>query len=181
MSFSVFFFGSITGANDVFGRFVVTTALEGIALVYRRPVVIGVRFSTPYSGRMDDRLEIIFEDTALRVTFVIARVLKAIVGSQADYALLKPIAPFQPRRRNRAQPVTKVVPGIPPPSNNVIPYSIKLPVAKLSESLSVALSERSSAKVLDQVRRVFLPKVLDSSTYSRYFKTLLWVEEHRME
>ncbi|KAG0707889.1 RNA helicase [Suillus ampliporus] len=161
--------------------FAITTAVEGTTLAYRRPTAVGVRFSTPHSGRMDNRLEILFEDTVLRVTFVIARVLKATVGSQADYELLKPIAPFQPRRRSRTQPETAVVPGVPPPSNNIIPYVIKLPPAKPSESLLAALSETSSGKALDHVRRVFLPKVVDSSTYSRYFKTLLWTEEHRME
>lgn len=161
--------------------FVVTTTAEGAVLAYRRPTAIAVRFSTPHSGRMDDRLEILFEDTALRATFVIARPLKAIVGSQADYELLKPISPFQPRRRTRAQPETQVVSGVPPPAKNIIPYTIKLPRAQPSESLLAALSETSSGKALDHVRRVFLPKVFDSSTYSRYFKTLLWVEEHRME
>lgn len=130
---------------------------------------------------MDDRLEIIFEDTALRATFVIARPLKAIVGSQADYELLKPIAPFQPRQQTRTQPETQVVSGVPPTSNNIIPYTIKLPKAQISASLLAALSEMSSGKALDHIRRVFLPKVINSSTYSRYFKTLLWIEEHRME
>lgn len=130
---------------------------------------------------MDDRLEILFEDTALRVTFVIARALKAIVGSQADHELLKPIAPFQPRRRTRAQPEAQVVSGVPPPSKNIIPYIINLPRAQPSESLLAALSETSTGKALDHVKRVFLPKVIDSSTYSRHFKTLLWTEEHRME
>ena len=174
-------FGLTTEAHDFVDRFAVTTAAEGTVLVYRRPTTIGVRFSTPHSGRMDDRLEITFEDTMLHVTFVIARVLKATVDSQANYGLLKPTAPFQPRRRTRTQPVTEVVPGIPPPSNNVIPYINKLPQAKLSESLSLALSETPSRKALDLVRKVFLPKDLNSSTYSRYFKTLLWAEEHRME
>ncbi|KAG1741528.1 RNA helicase [Suillus paluster] len=161
--------------------FAITTAVEGAILAYRRPTAVGVRFLTPHSGRMDSRLEILFEDTVLHVTFVIARVLKAIVGSQADYELLKPIAPFQPRQRSRTQPETEVVPGVPPPSNNVIPYIMKLPRATPSESLSAALSETSSGKALDNLRRVFLPKIFDSSTYSRYFKTLLWTEEHRME
>ena len=81
---------SLFQSADFFGRFTVTTTVEGAVLAYHRPSTIGVRFSAPHSGRMDDRLEILFEDTALHVTFVIARVLKAIVGSQADYDLLKP-------------------------------------------------------------------------------------------
>lgn len=161
--------------------FSITTTAEGAVLTYRRPTAIDIRFSTPHSGRMDDRLEILFEDTALRVTFVIARALKAIVGSQADHELLKPIAPFQPRRRTRAQPEAQVVSGVPPPSKNIIPYIINLPRAQPSESLLAALSETSTGKALDHIKRVFLPKVIDSSTYSRYFKTLLWTEEHRME
>ncbi|KAG2145172.1 RNA helicase [Suillus clintonianus] len=161
--------------------FAITTTAEGAVLGYRRPTAIGVRFSTPHSGRMDDRLEILFEDTALRVTFVIARTLKAIVGSQADHELLKPIAPFQPRQRTRAQPEKEVVPGVPPPSKTIIPYTVNLPPAKISESLLAALSETSTGKALDHIRRVFLPRVIDSSTYSRYFKTLLWIEEYRME
>lgn len=161
--------------------FTITTTAEGAILTHRRSTTVGVRFSTPHSGRMDDRLEIVFEDTTLHVSFVIARPLKAIVGSQADYELLKPVAPFQPRRRTRTQPETQVVSGVPPPSKNIIEYTIKLPKAQPSDSLLAALSETSSGKALDHVGRVFLPKVIDSSTYSRYFKTLLWTEEHRME
>ncbi|KAG1732662.1 RNA helicase [Suillus paluster] len=161
--------------------FAIATSVEGVVLTHRRPTAIEVRLETPHSGRMDDCLEISFEDAALpRVTFVIARALKAIVGSQADHVLLRPIAPFQPRQ-SRTQPETEVVPGIPPPSNNIIPYTTKLPKAQLSKSLLAALSETSSGKALNRVRRDFLPNVFNSSTYSRYFKILLWAEEHRME
>ncbi|KAG1732660.1 RNA helicase [Suillus paluster] len=161
-------------------RFAITTAVEGAVFTYRHPTSIGVRFSTHYSGHMEDRLVIVFEDTALHVTFVIARTLKAIVGSQANYELLRPIAPFQPRR-SRTQLETNVVPGVPPPSSNTIPYIIKLPEAVPPKPLSAALSETPSGKVLNRIRRDFLPNVFNSSTYSRYFKILLWAEEHRME
>ncbi|KAG1748034.1 P-loop containing nucleoside triphosphate hydrolase protein, partial [Suillus occidentalis] len=78
--------------------------------------------------------------------------LKAIVGSQADHELLNTIAPSNlagelvHNQRRRAQP---------------------------SESLLAALSETSTGKALDHVKRVFLPKV-SIRQYSRYFKTLLW-------
>ncbi|KAG0706249.1 P-loop containing nucleoside triphosphate hydrolase protein [Suillus ampliporus] len=168
---------SFTGRQS---PFTIMTAVEGRALTRRRPPAIELRLSTPHSGRMDDYLEIVFEDTALSVPFVITRVLKAIVGSQADHELLKPIAPFKPRQ-SRVQPETEVVPGVPPPSNNIIPYVKKLPKAKPTNALLAALSETPSKNALDHIRRDFLPNVFNSSTYSRHFKILLWAEEDRME
>ncbi|KAG1899562.1 uncharacterized protein F5891DRAFT_981082 [Suillus fuscotomentosus] len=63
------------------------------------------------------------------------------------------------------------VSGVTPTSNNIIPYTINLPKAQISASLLAALLKMSSGKVLDHIRGVSLPKVINSSTYSRYFKT----------
>jgi len=54
---------TFTEANNFVRKFFVTTTVEGAVLVYRRPAVIGVKFSISHSGGMDDRFEIIFKDT----------------------------------------------------------------------------------------------------------------------
>jgi len=140
-----------------------------------------VNFRQSHNGRYEDRVEIIFEDEGLGQQFVIVRPVRAIVGSQADHDLLRPKAPFVPRKRTARKPETEVLPGIPPPALNTIPYVVKLSLAAIPKNLSQTLSTGSSSDVVGRVRRIFLPKTWDSTTYSRHFKYLIWIEEHQME
>ncbi|KAH7924376.1 P-loop containing nucleoside triphosphate hydrolase protein [Leucogyrophana mollusca] len=161
--------------------FTVELPNHGPMLVYGRPIAATISVRLPHAGRAEDRLEILFEDTILKQRFVIVRPVTVIVGSRADYELLKPKAPYIPRQRTARQPENDVVPGIKPPSSMVIPYVGRLPKALPPTDLVAALSEQSTSKAIGHIQRIFLPKALDTNTYARHFKALLWVEEFRME
>ena len=150
-------------------------------MTYGRPVIGQVKFRDINNGRYEDRLEIVFEDERLRQRFIIVRPLRVIVGNRRDHELLKPKAPFVPRKRTTREPETEVIEGVLPPSLKAIPYVVKLCFADIPKDLSVSLSTGSLAEVTARVRRVFLPQSWDSNTYARHFKNLLWVEEYRME
>lgn len=167
-------------ASYVSARFsVVVTA--NTTLTYGRPVTGKAEFRQSHNGRYEDRVEIIFEDEQLDRQFVIVRPLRAIVGSQADHDLLRPTAPFVPRKRRTREPETEVLPGVLPPALKAIPYVVKLPQAGIPKNLSETLSTGSSTDIIGRVRRIFLPKTWDCTTYSRHFKNLIWIEEYRME
>lgn len=134
-----------------------------------------------HAGRSEDRLDIVFEDVQLKTRFMIARTLRVVVGSKADHELLKPKSPYVPRKPSARQPVTKVVEGVAPPALSAIPYRDALPRADIPKLLKAALSNGSFAQILRQMRQVYLPSTLESATYSRHFKHLLWIEEFRME
>jgi helicase MOV-10 len=122
-----------------------------------------------------------FEDAKLRKRFLISRPLQAVIGNKADHELLKPKAPYQPRTRTLRQPETEVVPGVPPPAQDAIPWTVQLPLAKIPQALASTLLTGSFSEVLGGVRKSFMPKTFDSQTYGRHFQSVLWVEEHRME
>ncbi|KAF8217659.1 P-loop containing nucleoside triphosphate hydrolase protein [Mycena galopus ATCC 62051] len=134
-----------------------------------------------HNGRAENRLEILFEDLQLRQRFIIARILRVVVGNREDHHNLRPVAPYKPRKRTARQPETKVVEGIPPPSLKAIPYVVPLPKAPIPTNLASALSTGNTTTIVANVRRLFLPHVLDSNTYALHFKHLLWIEEFRME
>ncbi|KAJ7255409.1 P-loop containing nucleoside triphosphate hydrolase protein [Mycena rebaudengoi] len=148
---------------------------------YRTTRSFSVTLCQHHFGRAEDRLEILFEDLQLHTRFVIARILRAIVGDRADHDLLRPIAPYVPRKRAARQPETEVVGGVLPSSLNAVPYIVPLPKAPIPNGLAATLSTGASAAITSTVRRVYLPEVLDSNTYARHFKHLLWIEEFRME
>ncbi|KAL0958010.1 hypothetical protein HGRIS_000184 [Hohenbuehelia grisea] len=127
-------------------------------------------------------MEFTCEDRRLRKRFIIARQLSAIVGSQADHDLLKPSAPYVAPQRSARQPESKVVEGVFPASLKAVPYIGKLPPAFIPKQLASMLAMNAPPKeVLESVRNMFLPRVLNSESYARHFKYLLWIEEQRME
>lgn len=140
-----------------------------------------IGFHGLYNGRYEDRLEILLEDERLRQRFVIVRPVRAIIGSKEDHELLKPKAPFVPRERIVREPETEILKGVFPLALKAVPYVVPLLHADIPKHLSSSLSKGSTADVISSIRRIFLPKVWDSSTYGQHFKTLLWIEEHRME
>ncbi|KAH7908653.1 RNA helicase [Hygrophoropsis aurantiaca] len=155
--------------------------IQGHLLTYGRTITVDVFFRHPHIGRLEDRLEILFEDISLKQQFVIVRPVSAIIGSRSDYELLKPRTPFVPRRKTARKPENDVIPGVKPPSLKAIPYVVKLPLAKPPNDLVAALSEQSDIHVVGQIKRIFLPQDLNENTYARHFKALLWIEEFRME
>jgi helicase MOV-10 len=122
-----------------------------------------------------------FEDTKLKQKFYIARFVKAVVGNEEEYNRLQPVAPYVPRKRSSRDPETEIVPGDPPETLNAIPYVVKLAQSSIPERLVRMLSTRDTlASMLRQVR-IILPPNFEAAAYGRYFKTALWVEEHRSE
>ncbi|KAH9835366.1 P-loop containing nucleoside triphosphate hydrolase protein [Rhodofomes roseus] len=146
-----------------------------------RSINISVVLRQQYRGHYDDRLEMVFEDTSLKQRFVIIRPVKAIVGSRADYEALKPKSPYVPRKRTPRTPETDVVPGVAPPSVKAVPYVGQLPHARIPPNIAGALSRGQAVRATSYFRNSILPSQLNSETHARYYKTLLWVEEHRME
>jgi helicase MOV-10 len=149
--------------------------------VYGRPVTGRIQFKQNHNGCYEDRVEIVFEDEKLSQRFVIVRPVRAIVGSKADHELLRPTAPFVPRKRTAREPATEIVEGVRPPALKAIRYVVILAKSEIPKNLSIVLSMRSTSDVVERVRRMFIPATWDSSTYSRHFKYLIWVEEYRME
>jgi helicase MOV-10 len=143
---------------------------------------ISVKFNqpSPQRGRYEARLEIVFEEAADSRCFIISRSLKAIVGDASDHELLRPVAPYTRPIRHRRTAETEVVPGEQPLLLTRVKFKRKLPDAKISEALVSVLVQRVSTKQLvKKIRQSYLPKTFDKLTYSNFFTTLLWAEEHQ--
>jgi helicase MOV-10 len=147
----------------------------------RLTVTFSVKMIHEYIGRAEDRLELFFEDVHLQSRFIITRPLKVIVGSQSDHKMFKPVAPYVPRKCTKRHPQTSVVEGEAPPSTQAILYIVKLPPALIPKHLAASLSSGTSKEILACLQRVYLLSVLNSETYSKHFKHLVWAEEFQME
>ena len=144
-------------------------------------ITISISFTSTFRGRLQDRIELVFEDQSLSQRFVIVRAIRAISGDREDHEQFQPRAPFVPRQRTSRAPETEVVPGVRPPSLGVVPWIVPLPDAIIPKSLSDAVASGSTKEIIERLRTSFLPMLLNNETYGRHFKTLLWAEEHRME
>lgn len=138
-------------------------------------------FKHSFLGHYEDRLEIVFEDVRLRARFIIVRPLRAIIGNAAAYNALKPIAPYIPRKRTERDTEEEIIPGEVPDALQVIPWVVPLPKADIPKGMSQALASGTISELVNTVRGSYLPSVFNLNTYSRHFKTLIWVEEHRSE
>lgn len=134
-----------------------------------------------YIGRYEDRLEMTFEDIQLKKQFLISRVVNAVVGNKEEHEKLKARAPYVPRRRTERKPEARIVEGVKPPSLNIIPYVGRLPKAPIPSGLLAMVSEGSVKETVDRLRRAYLPATLDSDSFARHFRTLIWIEEQRSE
>ncbi len=147
-----------------------------------RPLILLVTFKQPYVGRYEDRLELVFQDTQLKKRFIITRTLSVIVGDKTLHEQLKPKTPYRPRTRTALKEIGKIVEGVKPKSSKTIPYVAVLPKATVPTPLQDLLrSSESIGRVTKQIKKIFLPEVLTSKTYGRFFKHLLWIEELKME
>ncbi|KAJ7154602.1 P-loop containing nucleoside triphosphate hydrolase protein [Mycena filopes] len=161
--------------------FSATFSTPNRVIAYNVNYSFSVTMRQGYNGRAEDRLEILFEDLQLRKRFTIVRTLLVIVGDRDDHDSFRPSIPYIPRKRTTRQPETKVEPGVLPPSANAVPYVVTLPHAPIPNGLASALSTGTTKNIVATVRRLFLPPVLDSDSYPRHFKHLLWTEEFRMD
>ncbi|KAF7291968.1 RNA helicase [Mycena indigotica] len=161
--------------------FTVVCKRYGPVLYNSANTAFSVTFCQQFASRAEDRLEILLEDTQLKKSFIIIRVLRGHVGNQADHDVLKPTAPYVPRQRVARAPETSVVEGIFPKSRKAIPYVGLLPEATIPANLASILLGKNVKDVIETIHKLYLPVVFDSNGYGRHFKLLLWVEEHRME
>jgi len=147
-----------------------------------KPLSILLNLKEIHIGRYEDRVEFVFEDSQLKKKFIITRTLKVVVGNKTEHEALMPKAPYVPQVRTTRKPIREVIGGEKPPSLNAIPYIGKLPKATIPSHLASLLSgTQSTSKTVAQTRNMFMPAVLNTETYGRHFKTLVWVEEYKME
>ncbi|KAJ7222058.1 hypothetical protein B0H12DRAFT_1241110 [Mycena haematopus] len=130
------------------------------AIGYNMKYSFTVTFRQNHNGRAENRLEILFEDLQLRKRFIIARILRVVVGDRSDHESLRPIALYKPRKRTARQPETNVVEGILPPSLKAVPYVVQLPKAPIPANLASALLIGSTTNIVANIRRLFLPHFL---------------------
>ena len=170
---------------QVFGlSFNVVHQSGSATLTTSRPLILLVVFKWPYVGRYEDRLILVFLDTQLNKRFIITRPLSVIVGDKTLHEQLKPKQPYRPHTRTTLKERGKIniVEGVKPESLKAITYVVRLPIATVPPPLQNLLrSSESIGRVLKQIKKTFLPEVLTSKTYGRFFKHLLWIEEIKME
>lgn len=165
-----------------FERYIITPLSSASCTIrYAQETRIVVTFRQGYEGRAEDRLEITFEDPALRQRFMIIRLLKATVGNKAEYDAIKPTAPYVPKKRTKRTIEREVVPGVPPPAVEVTKWVVRLPPAFIPSSITSVLFSGIVTNIIEQLKRTVLPSTLDIASYARFFKTLLWIEENQMK
>ena len=164
-----------------FARFSVQVAGLPCNVRYGRDHRVNVHFRHSLRGSYGARLELWFEDTKLNEKFAIVRTAAAIVGNKEDYDRLLPVAPFVPRKHTTRDRETTIIEGVRPASLGYVRYVVSLPESPIPGYISSALSQGSPDGIVSYFRKSLLPRVLDSTTYGRHFKHLLWAEEYRSE
>ncbi|PPQ72286.1 hypothetical protein CVT24_004675 [Panaeolus cyanescens] len=154
--------GSTGSTNPGFS---VTLTPSSTPITNLRPTRFHLSFRNAFIGRYEDRLELTFEDARLKQSFVIIRVLKAIVGDQTLHQQLQPRAPYVPRVRTQRQVVreTDVVPGEKPPAQTAVRYIGGLPKAMIPDYLQRVLDNDtfSTSKTVQEVQKS-MPTTFDS-------------------
>ncbi|KAG8894789.1 hypothetical protein FRC01_012748, partial [Tulasnella sp. 417] len=127
-------------------------------------------------GYFSDTVELGFDNTESGQEWKVSRTLRATVGVAADYALLRPTAPYVRRPRRTVVHVQAPLPGPVPPSRATIPYIRALPPYPLEDAFAtIGQLEQRIATV-----RSMLPTTLNGSTYKDFWRALLFVEEQQM-
>ena len=122
-----------------------------------------------------------FLDLQTKKKFFISRALRVVIGNKEDHEQLKASKPYVPRSTVPKKPERKIIEGIKPPALTSIPYVKNLKLARIPKKLQDAISDGSTAEIIERIRSDFLPPTLNSQSLARHFKILLWVEEHRAQ
>ncbi|GAB1517351.1 hypothetical protein RhiTH_000397 [Rhizoctonia solani] len=163
------------------------TEMDPIALPLKRLVSLPLYFrSLGHRGYFADRLELTFHDKSLRKSFTITRPLRATVGNVTDLEQLRPSAPYvRPPPKPRRDREEKLVDGI-KPSSQRIEWVVELPKAIMPFQLRSILESRTGVDAkLTRVKQ--LPGMhgdligAGPPSYSRFWETLLHIEEHQAE
>ncbi|PFH46787.1 hypothetical protein AMATHDRAFT_7405 [Amanita thiersii Skay4041] len=162
--------------------FTVTPDSNDRSITPRSSIKLVVKLIQCHIGRYEDRLELMLEDVQLKRQFMISRSVRAIIGNKADHENLKAKAPYVPQKRTDRKLEKTVVEGVRPPSLNAIPYVGKLPRALIPRALSDVLGSKDNyGDTIKRIHRLFMPAILDSDSFGRHWRTLLWIEEQKME
>ncbi|KAK2465578.1 hypothetical protein APHAL10511_002470 [Amanita phalloides] len=162
--------------------FTVTQDGKNSIITSRCSVKLKITLNQTHIGRYEDRLELIFENVQSKRQFLISRSIRVVLGDKEDQQNLKASSSYISRSRTAPRkPETKIIKGEKPRLMGSIPYIVKLPGATIPPALLAALSEGSRVEITERIRATFLPAILDPRTHAKYFKTLLWIEEHRTE
>ncbi|KZV62176.1 P-loop containing nucleoside triphosphate hydrolase protein [Peniophora sp. CONT] len=146
--------------------------------------LITVILKQSMTGQYEDRLEVTFENPALRRQFLVIRAITAtIIGTREVYELLKPAAPYiQKPRSVKREHESEVVRGIPPKvPPSLTKHARKLPEYPIPQPLKAILSH-TVEDIIKEIQSSYLPNApLNGETYGQFWRTLLWAEEHRAE
>jgi helicase MOV-10 len=162
-------------------RFTISGFHNNQPIRYPTPLNVVITFAANFRSRYQDRVEFVFEDRSLQQRFVIIRDVRGIAGEEADHEMLRPKEEYKPKKWQPRAQETSVVRGVRPPALHAIPWVVPLPEAPIPRLLADAVSSGSVEEILARLKTSFLPTVLNSDTYGRHFKQLLWVEEARMQ
>ncbi|KAG8917571.1 hypothetical protein FRC00_013438, partial [Tulasnella sp. 408] len=116
-------------------------------------------------GHYDDRLELIFEDTAAHTRFFIVRPLHAIVAVQADLDLLAPTAPYQKPKPRPKETETAVIEGPRPPQLAKISWVKPLWDEDVPTFLKVLVEDGTVGEKIRALQAEMLPAEVNAKTY----------------
>ncbi|KAG8929264.1 hypothetical protein FRC01_004611 [Tulasnella sp. 417] len=127
-------------------------------------------------GYFTDTVELSFDNTESGQEWKVSRTIRTTVGVAADYALLRPTAPYvRPPRRVIAR-VRQPLPGPVPSLRATIPYIKALPPYPLDDAFATLGSLHQRIASI----RAMLPTILNGKSYKDFWGALLFVEEHQM-
>ncbi|KAI0293934.1 P-loop containing nucleoside triphosphate hydrolase protein [Russula brevipes] len=154
-----------------------------------RYIRINVRLRPIEIGRYEDMLEIRFvrvSSDEANEEFIVTRMIKAVVGNAADYALLLPTAPYVPRQRTDRQEISRVISGVAPPRRRAIAWRSRLrEYAAPKEYREICLTPPNRSDTEEDIVpagiRSDFPPTLCLSSHTETFCILLWLEEIAQE
>lgn len=159
-----------------------SAALLGKAksVIHGMPRTVWVTFHPSYEGQYEDTMELTFHKvmpgSRTAEQFVIARRIRAVVGSPEDHERLKPTAPYVRARPKAAhQKPRRIIRFVRPPTWSYTKWKISLPEFKpLDDIVNAAFGHHAKAAL-----RQYVPQ-LTLETYAKFFQALLWIEEEQM-
>jgi helicase MOV-10 len=137
-------------------------------------------YTHDHLGRFEDRIELVFEDDELNERFVIARMIRVVVGNRKELEALAPISPYVRPRRKRHEGVEDFIEGVKVPFVSDIQWAVKLPQYKVPAAVRDALAVGDLDHQLSKIKQMILPREVTSETYRKHWSSLLHIEEMQM-
>ncbi|KAG8994428.1 hypothetical protein FRB90_000435 [Tulasnella sp. 427] len=133
-------------------------------------------------GFYQDQVEFSFERLADGTKYTITRALAATVTVEAHRRQLAPIAPYvRPRRHRRNLFKGSITDGTRPSNfeRQKTAWIYRIPDFKVPAELNVIFEEGPVDSRVERLKLERLSSELTATTYSEFWKTLLWAEEHQ--